>query len=67
VRRLQLLYKQKLSSKGVGKYGHLSLFGFYLQLPSREKQLYFIDVKLVKSQDQNSHENSFKTLLDQAY
>jgi len=46
-RRLQLVYKHKLSKEG--KYKHLNLYGFFLQLSPRAKVLNMLRFKPVKS------------------
>ena len=56
IRRLQLIYEdkqKKIRTKNgfeiKNKYSHLSLFGFYLQLSQRDRQLYLIDWPIIQA------------------
>jgi hypothetical protein len=46
IKRIQLLFEHK--NKKSGKYKHLTLYGFYLQLKQRSKLLYLIDWPLIE-------------------
>jgi hypothetical protein len=47
IRRLQILYEEKCKKEP--RYRHLSIFGFYLQLKSKERTLYLVDWPVIKS------------------